>query len=136
MAFTQQQLSDLDSAIAEGVLVVVSNGRRLEYRSLDEMIKLRNFPIYKLAVGGAVVGALRIDRVIPTPRGVELHFVLIIGATIVFQNRSHQLAQPLLRRQAGIIGCLDRRIQPFKMGDDDGKDQRVLAGVVVIEQGF
>lgn len=38
------------------------------------MIKLRNFPIYKLTVGGAVVGALRVDRVIPTPRGVELHF--------------------------------------------------------------
>lgn len=42
MAFTQQQLTDLDAAIAEGVLVVVSNGRRVEYRSLDEMIKLRN----------------------------------------------------------------------------------------------
>lgn len=42
MAFTQQQLSDLDAAIAEGVLVVVSNGRRLEYRSLDEMMRLRS----------------------------------------------------------------------------------------------
>ena len=42
MAFTQQQLTDLDAAIAEGVLVVVSNGRRVEYRSLDEMIRLRN----------------------------------------------------------------------------------------------
>lgn len=42
MAFTQQQLTDLDAAIAEGVLVVVSNGRRVEYRSLDEMMKLRS----------------------------------------------------------------------------------------------
>lgn len=42
MAFTEQQLTDLDAAIAEGVLVVVSNGRRVEYRSLDEMMKLRN----------------------------------------------------------------------------------------------
>lgn len=49
MAFTQQQLSDLDSAIAEGVLVVVSNGRRVEYRSLDEMIKLRNLMASELA---------------------------------------------------------------------------------------
>ena len=42
MAFTEQQLTDLDAAIAEGVIVVVSNGRRVEYRSLDEMMKLRN----------------------------------------------------------------------------------------------
>lgn len=42
MAFTSQQLEDLNAAIADGVLVVQANGRRTEYRSLAEMIQLRN----------------------------------------------------------------------------------------------
>lgn len=49
MAFTSQQLADLDAAIADGVLVVQANGRRTEYRSLDEMIKLRNLMAAELA---------------------------------------------------------------------------------------
>ncbi len=49
MAFTSQQLTDLDAAIADGVLVVQANGRRTEYRSLDEMIKLRNLMAAELA---------------------------------------------------------------------------------------
>lgn len=49
MAFSSQQLADLNAAIAEGVLVVVSNGRRVEYRSLDEMLKLRALMTQELA---------------------------------------------------------------------------------------
>lgn len=41
MAYTQQQLADLDAAIAEGALIVQSAGRRVEYRSLDEMLRVR-----------------------------------------------------------------------------------------------
>jgi len=40
MAYTLQQLTDLRAAIAEGVLVVATNGRRVEYRSLAEMLQL------------------------------------------------------------------------------------------------
>ena len=40
MAYTLRQLQDLRAAIAEGVLNVSANGRRVEYRSLDDMRKL------------------------------------------------------------------------------------------------
>jgi hypothetical protein len=48
MAYTQQQLTDLQAAIAEGVLVVVSNGRRIEYRSLSEMLQVERMMIREL----------------------------------------------------------------------------------------
>jgi hypothetical protein len=54
MAYTQQQLNDLDAAIAEGVLVVQSNGRRVEYRSLDEMIRTRNLIASQIGGGSTV----------------------------------------------------------------------------------
>lgn len=38
--YTQAQLDDLRSAIAEGVLKVSANGRTVEYRSFDEMRRL------------------------------------------------------------------------------------------------
>ncbi len=41
MAYTTQQLADLRSAIAEGVLRVrFTDGRELTYRSLDEMWRI------------------------------------------------------------------------------------------------
>lgn len=41
MIYTQQQLADLRSAIAEGVTKVrFSDGRELTYRSLDEMRRI------------------------------------------------------------------------------------------------
>jgi roadblock/LC7 domain-containing protein len=41
MAYTTQQLADLRSAIAEGVLRVrFTDGRELTYRSLDEMRRI------------------------------------------------------------------------------------------------
>ena len=39
-SYTQQQLDDLRSAIAEGVLRVSANGRSVEYRPLAEMRQL------------------------------------------------------------------------------------------------
>ena len=53
MAFTQEQLSELDAAIAEGVLTVRSNGREVTYRSLTEMMRLRDQMALELGVGGA-----------------------------------------------------------------------------------
>ena len=53
MAFTQQQYNDLVAAIAEGVTTVMSNGRRLEYRSLAEMMKLKSVMEEELGAAGA-----------------------------------------------------------------------------------
>jgi hypothetical protein len=41
MAATQQQVDDLQAAIAEGVLEVMSAGRKVTYRSLDEMLRVK-----------------------------------------------------------------------------------------------
>jgi hypothetical protein len=53
MAFTQQQYNDLVAAIAEGVTTVMSNGRRVEYRSLAEMMKLKSVMEEELGAAGA-----------------------------------------------------------------------------------
>jgi hypothetical protein len=53
MAFTQQQYNDLVAAIAEGVTTVMSNGRRVEYRSLTEMMKLKSVIEEELGAAGA-----------------------------------------------------------------------------------
>jgi hypothetical protein len=42
MAFTQTQLDTLETAIADGVLSVQYADKRVTYRSLDEMLKLRD----------------------------------------------------------------------------------------------
>lgn len=42
MAYTQQQLTAIEAAIAEGALVVQYEGKRVEYRSLADMIKIRD----------------------------------------------------------------------------------------------
>lgn len=41
MAYTQTQLDALDEAIASGTLVVMYDGKRVEYRSLDELMRAR-----------------------------------------------------------------------------------------------
>jgi hypothetical protein len=53
MAFTQQQLADLEAAIAEGVTTVSSNGRQVSYRNLSDMLKLRDHMREELGVVGA-----------------------------------------------------------------------------------
>ena len=42
MAFTQDQLDALEKAIAEGTLTVKYRDRLVTYRSLDEMLKIRD----------------------------------------------------------------------------------------------
>jgi hypothetical protein len=41
MSWTQAQLDSLDLAIASGSTVWSHDGRRTEYRSLDEMLRIR-----------------------------------------------------------------------------------------------
>jgi hypothetical protein len=41
MAYTQAQLDALDEAIANGALVVMYDGKRVEYRSIDELMRAR-----------------------------------------------------------------------------------------------
>ena len=42
MAYTQQDLDRLESAIGTGTLRVTHNGKTTEFRSLDDMIRTRN----------------------------------------------------------------------------------------------
>ena len=42
MAYTQQQLDLLDAAIAQGALKVEYADKKVEYRSLSEMLQIRN----------------------------------------------------------------------------------------------
>lgn len=42
MAFTQDQLDKLEAAIAQGSLRVKYADKEVTYRSLDEMLKIRN----------------------------------------------------------------------------------------------
>jgi hypothetical protein len=53
MAYTQQQLDDLEAAIAEGVSSVSSNGRQVSYRNLNDMMKLRDAMREELGITGA-----------------------------------------------------------------------------------
>jgi hypothetical protein len=49
MAYTTQQLDALEAAIAEGALKVEYGDKKVEYRSLNEMIRIRD--IIKNALG-------------------------------------------------------------------------------------
>lgn len=42
MAYTQQQLDALEAAIADGALTVKYGDKQTTYRSLDEMIRIRD----------------------------------------------------------------------------------------------
>jgi hypothetical protein len=50
MAYTQQQLEALDAAIAEGALTVKYTDKSVTYRSLDEMIRIRDLIRAELGV--------------------------------------------------------------------------------------
>lgn len=49
MAYTTQQLSDLDAAIALGVLEVGTGPNRVKYRDLAEMMQIRETIVRSLA---------------------------------------------------------------------------------------
>jgi hypothetical protein len=51
MAYTPQQLEALDAAIAEGTLKVEYGDKKVEYRSLNEMLKIRTIIAAALGEG-------------------------------------------------------------------------------------
>lgn len=51
MAYTQDQIEALEKAIAEGVLSVQYADKRVQYRSLDEMIRILNMMKTSLGQG-------------------------------------------------------------------------------------
>lgn len=53
MTFTQTQLDALNSAIAEGVLEVEYDGKKVRYRSVSEMLQVRNLIRQSLGIAGA-----------------------------------------------------------------------------------
>lgn len=53
MAFTQTQLDALDEAIASGTLEVWYDHKKVEYRSLDEMLQIRRMMSAEIARAGA-----------------------------------------------------------------------------------
>jgi len=63
MAFTQIQLDALESALAQGVLSVQYNDRRVTYHSLNEMIKLRNTMRAELGVAAPAASRSRIINI-------------------------------------------------------------------------
>lgn len=46
--FTQEQLDAIESAIAEGALIVKYRDREVTYRSLNEMLKIRDMMLKDL----------------------------------------------------------------------------------------
>lgn len=55
MAFTQAQLTAIENALAEGVLTVKYQDKQVTYRSLDELIRIRNLMSQSLNQTGGVV---------------------------------------------------------------------------------
>lgn len=58
MAWTQEQLQALEEAIAQGALTIEYGGKRITYRSLDEMMRLRE--LIKKTLGTGTAGATTI----------------------------------------------------------------------------
>lgn len=56
MAYTQTQLDALDAAIAQGALEVEHNGRRVRYRSQEEMLRLRRLIAKELGTASTASG--------------------------------------------------------------------------------
>lgn len=50
MAFTQIQLDTLDAALATGTLTVMYGNKSVTYRSIDEMLRLRNLMAAELGL--------------------------------------------------------------------------------------
>lgn len=58
-AYTEEQLASLDRAIAEGALTVRYRDKSVEYRSLNEMLRIRAMIAGELAGGSNVAGTRR-----------------------------------------------------------------------------
>lgn len=59
MAFSQTDLDNLNAAIATGELTVEFGGRRVTYRSIDDLIRARSLVAGELAGQSAAQGATR-----------------------------------------------------------------------------
>lgn len=59
MSFTPTDLQNINNAIATGELSVEVNGRRVVYRSVDDLIKARNLVQADIAGAGASASAPR-----------------------------------------------------------------------------
>lgn len=55
MAFTLKQLTAIEAALASGSLKVSYDGKTVEYRSTDDLIKARNLVRSELIVAGVLV---------------------------------------------------------------------------------
>lgn len=69
MAFSQDQLTALESAIAQGALSVRFADRTVTYHSLSEMLKLRDTMRAELGVSSPATARSRIIN-IPTGKGL------------------------------------------------------------------
>lgn len=52
MAFTLNQLSAIDNAIASGQLSVSYDGKQVQYRSMDDLLKARQLVVGELTAAG------------------------------------------------------------------------------------
>jgi hypothetical protein len=59
MAFTQTDLDNINAAIATGDLSVEVNGRKLVYRSMDDLLKARAIIIDDIAAAASSVSTIR-----------------------------------------------------------------------------
>lgn len=59
MAWTQADLDALNKSIANGTLSVSYADRRVQYRTLDEMLKIRNLMTVELGLPGALKNEMR-----------------------------------------------------------------------------
>jgi hypothetical protein len=55
MAFTQEQLDSLEQAIADGTLTVKYQDKLITYRSLEEMIRIRDLMRQSLGIASITV---------------------------------------------------------------------------------
>jgi len=64
MAFTSEQLTTLETAIAAGTLSIKLNGREITYQSLDQMLRLRDIMAADVAktAGGSKSGSIQMWR--------------------------------------------------------------------------
>lgn len=59
MAFTQTDLDNINAAIATGDLSVEVNGRKLVYRSMDDLLKARAIIIDDIGAAASSVSSIR-----------------------------------------------------------------------------
>ena len=57
MAFTQTDLDNINTAISHGELAVELNGRKVVYRSVDDLIKARALVASELSAASATSGS-------------------------------------------------------------------------------